>query len=56
MKTKNKLRISLTIIILMPVLVLWIVAIASNTEGLQSVRAVNTTPFYGAPAHRFAIH
>ena len=43
MKTKNKLRISLTIIILMPVLVLWIVAIASNTEGLQSVRAVNTT-------------
>ena len=43
MKTKKKLRISLTITILVPVLVLWVIAIGSNMEGLSSVRSVNKT-------------
>ena len=43
MKTKKKLRISLTITILVPVLVLWVIAIGSNMEGLSSIRSVNQT-------------
>ena len=43
MKTKKKLRISLTITILVPVLVLWVTAIGSNMEGLSSIRSVNQT-------------
>ena len=41
MKTKKKLRISLVITILVPVLVLWVIAIGSNMEGIASVRDVN---------------
>ncbi len=43
MNTKNKMRMSLKVTILVPVIVLWIVALVSNLEGVTNIREVNTT-------------
>lgn len=40
---KKKMRMSLKITILVPVIVLWIVALVSNLEGITNIRKVNTT-------------
>lgn len=42
-KTKNKMRMSLKITILAPVLVLWIVALVSNISGVVNIGSVNTS-------------
>ena len=42
-KTKKKMRMSLKITILAPVLVLWIVALVSNISGIISIGSVNTS-------------
>ncbi|MBQ9120234.1 MAG: methyl-accepting chemotaxis protein [Lachnospiraceae bacterium] len=43
MKTKKKMRMSLKITILVPVLILWLVALVSNVQGIVNIRKVNTT-------------
>lgn len=43
MKTKKRMRMSLKITILVPVLVLWVVALMSTISGLSSIREVNAT-------------
>lgn len=43
MKTKKRMRMSLKITILVPVLVLWAVAMMSTVSGLSSIREVNAT-------------
>lgn len=43
MKTKKKMRLSLKITMLLPVIVLWIVALVSNLEGVTNIKKVNTT-------------
>ena len=42
-KTKKKMRMSLKITILAPVLVLWIVALVSNISGIINIGSVNTS-------------
>ena len=42
-KNKKKMRLSLKITILAPVIVLWIVALISNISGILNIRKVNTT-------------
>jgi len=43
MKTKKKMRASLTGRLLVPVIILWIVALVSNIQGLTNIRKVNAT-------------
>ena len=43
MKQKKKMRMSLKVTILLPVITLWIVALISNISGVMNIRKVNTT-------------
>ena len=43
MNTKKKMRASLTAKLLIPVVILWVVALFSNIQGLTNIRQVNAT-------------
>ena len=43
MNTKKKMRVSLTAKLLIPVVILWVVALFSNIQGLTNIRQVNAT-------------